>query len=221
MLVDSPSTTKRLRPCLSTTVTSQRHNHPRLTVLLDLDETLIHLHAEERTNKAPSSAETFEVFVDGKYQQVSKRPNLKTFLERASKNFDLILFTASTESYARQVLKEIDSTTQSYFKDCFFRQHCKTVTLGQNNVVFLKDLSILSSELLQRTVLVDNSLMSFVLQPENGIPITSYIGDMEDNALLVLLGFLNYLSESAEEDVRVVLNQVFKLKRLFYVEPIL
>jgi TFIIF-interacting CTD phosphatase-like protein len=41
-------------------------------------------------------------------------------------------------------------------------------------VVFVKDLRIVDGFPMNEIVIVDNSLLSFALQPDNGIPISSY-----------------------------------------------
>ena len=44
-------------------------------------------------------------------------------------------------------------------------------------VVYIKDLRVLEGVDLSRVVIVDNQLLSFALQPDNGIPISSYFLD--------------------------------------------
>jgi CTD small phosphatase-like protein 2 len=47
---------------------------------------------------------------------------------------------------------------------------------------FVKDLSVINRDL-SKVVLVDNSLNSFQLQPNNGIPMKSWFDDPEDAEL--------------------------------------
>jgi TFIIF-interacting CTD phosphatase-like protein len=54
----------------------------------------------------------------------------------------------------------------------------------------VKDLAIFRRDL-ARMVIVDNLPQSFMLQPENGIPISTWVGDYGDTTLMdVLLPFL-------------------------------
>ena len=57
---------------------------------------------------------------------------------------------------------------------------------------------------LSQVCLVDNSPISFVIAPDNGIPIDTWIDDPNDEALLDLLPFLDALRFC--EDVRSVLS---------------
>jgi len=46
--------------------------------------------------------------------------------------------------------------------------------------VYIKDLRVIQGYSLNDIVIVDNSLLSFALQPDNGIPISSYFFDPND-----------------------------------------
>ncbi len=58
-----------------------------------------------------------------------------------------------------------------------YRQH--TLPIGP---AFIKDLSRLGRDL-GRTIIVDNSPENFQLQPENGLPIRTWVGDVNDKEL--------------------------------------
>jgi len=62
-------------------------------------------------------------------------------------------------------------------------------------------------------VIVDNSLLSFALQPDNGIPISAYFWDAADQELRCLA---NYLLEKLVHvpDVRVTNREEFKLQNI-------
>eukprot|EP00898_Chlorokybus_atmophyticus_P005634 jgi/Chlat1/6071/Chrsp4S09090 len=77
----------------------------------------------------------------------------------------------------------------------------------------VKDLSKLGRDL-RRTVLVDNNPFSFLLQPGNGIPCVSFTGDPSDRELEnTLLPLLEQLAE--EKDVRPMLVDRFKMPEWF------
>ena len=59
-------------------------------------------------------------------------------------------------------------------------------------------------------ILVDNSVYSFGFQLQNGIPITPYYDDKNDNELMYLAQYV--LSIEAEEDVREKNASTFQLE---------
>ena len=179
----------------------------KLTVVLDIDETLVHTSRQHQDNKVISPLNSFVIQVFDQTFTVYKRPNLDSFLQKASAKYELISFTAGVEAYSKAVLHEIDPEGK-YFKLCLFRQHCAKISPS----AIVKDLRILN-RCPSRVVLVDNTLGNFILQPENGVPITTFVDDAADNALNVLLEFLNCLE--SVHDVRVPLRATFQLEELF------
>ena len=77
----------------------------------------------------------------------------------------------------------------------------------------MKDLRIVESFPMSEIIIVDNSLLSFALQPDNGIPIASYFYNPDDQELRCLA---NYLvgKIAAEDDVRIVNREEFKLQNI-------
>jgi Dullard-like phosphatase family protein len=182
----------------------------KLTVVLDIDETLIHTELITNQNAgvmSNSQVDSFMLQMYGMSMKVSKRPFLDQFLQECSKKFELIAFTAGAEDYATALLDQIDPN-RTIFRHRLFRQHCTMNRFGTNN--FIKDLRIVNRSL-NKTVLVDNNAHSFLYQLGNGIPIASFFGtDANDKALVALHHFLDALSKV--DDVRDVLHQVFRLE---------
>jgi Dullard-like phosphatase family protein len=176
----------------------------KMTVVLDIDETLI--HTSRRQKIVGDVGQTFQIKVFGEVLTVHKRPNMDQFLNLASTQFELISYTAGHEEYSQAILSHIDPTG-NIFKHRLFRQHCAIVA----EETLIKDLSIIN-RCPTRLVLVDNTIGNFLLQPENGIPVTTFVGG-EDNALSVLWEFL--LGIDLVKDVRVPLRATFKLPELF------
>merc|ERR1712157_84010 len=54
------------------------------------------------------------------------------------------------------------------------------------NLTYVKDLSKLGREL-DQTIILDNSAMSYIFQPDNGIPITTWMENPHDRELLDLI----------------------------------
>lgn len=176
----------------------------RVTLVLDLDETLIHSEAE-----AISDADDRLEFVLGaeKLQiYVRHRPKVREFLRRANQLFEVVLFTASLKEYADCLLKSLDPGRR-LLKHRYYRDSCSEI-----NGVYVKDLSALGRGLKQ-VVIVDNSLPAFGYHLDNGILIQSWYEDKEDRALDQLWDFLEGELATAE-DVRLVLRRVFSLSHL-------
>jgi CTD small phosphatase-like protein 2 len=110
---------------------------------------------------------------------VSLRPYALSFLKRARKYYEIIVFTASDRSYADVILDEIDPD-HALIDHRLYREHCVKLA----NQVYAKDLKITNREMSQ-TILVDNSPISYLYQLDNGVPILPYYGG-EDVELLHL-----------------------------------
>ena len=176
---------------------------PPITLVLDLDETLVHCSIDPISN----ADLTFKVDFNGTLYDVyvRKRPHFLQFLEHVSTRFEVVVFTASQQVYAERLLNILDPT-RKLIKYRLYRDSCLCV---EGN--YLKDLTVLGRDL-SKVVLVDNSPHAFGYQVDNGIPIESWFDSDTDQELLKLIPFLERLH--GVQDVRSVLRKQFQLQRL-------
>jgi TFIIF-interacting CTD phosphatase-like protein len=78
---------------------------------------------------------------------------------------------------------------------------------------FIKDLDIILDREKEKMIIVDNSIVSFAFDLDNGVPINSYMGmEEDDRELLFLYSFLEEIAEV--KDVRENIAASFRLSEL-------
>jgi TFIIF-interacting CTD phosphatase-like protein len=85
---------------------AKHHTAPRHTLVLDLDETLVHCSLDA----CEDGVQQFALVFEGVSHQVNmrRRPGVEQFLSRVAELFELVIFTASQRIYAEKVLDLID-----------------------------------------------------------------------------------------------------------------
>ncbi|KAJ2904233.1 dullard-like phosphatase domain-containing protein [Zalerion maritima] len=161
------------------------------TLVLDLDETLIH-----SMSKGGAGGQTTVSPQHPILYFVHKRPHCDEFLRRIHKWYNLVIFTASVQEYADPVIDWLESE-KKYFNKRYYRQHC-TFRHG----AFIKDLSSVEPDL-SKVMILDNSPLSYMFHQDNAIPIQGWINDPTDNDLQHLIPFLEGLQYVS--DVRALL----------------
>ncbi|KAJ3245135.1 Nuclear envelope morphology protein 1 [Chytriomyces hyalinus] len=174
----------------------QQKELPKKTLVLDLDETLVH----STSMGSRHHDHIIEVLVDKHVclYYVYKRPGVDLFLKKVSEWYKVVIFTASMPEYADPVIDWLDKDRKLISRR-YFRQSCTPHENGH----FTKDLSIVEPDL-SSVVLLDNSPVSFAVNPENAIPIETWTHDLNDEALFELLPFLDALRFA--DDVRSILG---------------
>lgn len=165
---------------------SQLYSFEKKTLILDLDETLVKV----------TNGDIYDVELPGSpCLFLLLRPYLRELLEYASKVFHLILFTASTKTYADRILQFIDPLN-SCFKERYYRDDCIKTSRG-----FVKDMTLINIKDWEKVIMVDDQSLSFENQPLNGLKILPWDGNCKDFELKNLINFLRTVERS--EDVRV------------------
>ncbi|XVE88322.1 hypothetical protein DITRI_Ditri19aG0060500 [Diplodiscus trichospermus] len=133
--------------------TEARRRNP-ITLVLDLDETLVHSTLEH----CDDTDFTFTVFFNMKEHTVyvKQRPYLQTFLEKVAEMFEIVIFTASQSIYAEELLDILDPdrkliSRRVYRESCIFSDGSYT-----------KDLTVLGVDL-AKVAIIDNSPQVFYL----------------------------------------------------------
>ena len=171
------------------------------TLVLDLDETLIHRQPPGVTCETVLTVEAPQ----GSYLiGLNLRPYLSQVLAELEKSWELIVFTAAQKSYADTIIDYLDPSKR-LISHRLYREHCLYV-----NSKPIKDLSILSHRNLANTVIVDNSIHSFAYHLNNGVPIPAWRGSLKDRELLKLNRYLKKLVSC--EDVREEIRKTFDLE---------
>lgn len=156
------------------------------TLVLDLDETLVHYSDENGEGK------------------VYFRPHLDYFLKEMTKHFELMIFTAAQQDYADTVIDIIDPS-RHYFSRRFYRQDTQLI----DNEIMVKDLDRTGKDL-SKVLIIDNIPENYKKQPDNGIFISSWYGEENDTGLLSLIPVLKELVRTQAEDVREFLKNCKK-----------
>lgn len=165
------------------------------TLVLDLDETLV--HSSFKPPQDPSLV--LNVEIDGRSLSVFVlvRPGVAEFLTEMAKHYELIIYTASLSKYADPLMDILD--TNKVCSDRLFREHC---TFYEEKY-YVKDLSELNRPMTD-VIIIDNSPIAYLFQPENALPILSWYEELNDTKLFDYIPFLIQMSKV--DDVRPVLT---------------
>ncbi|WIA08413.1 hypothetical protein OEZ85_007851 [Tetradesmus obliquus] len=188
------------------------HHAGRLTVLLDLDGTLVSSFTPRRAPRLPPAMKSHLVGVGSSLNPggvfVVERPGLTEFLAQLAGMSEVVVFTAGLEEYAAPIIDAIDPDNK-FIAGRLYRPACTRTAHHQ----CIKDLHLLGRPL-SRTVLVDDTPLAFLHQPANGVPVLGFRGDPDDRLLMeAVLPLLQTLAGAP--DVRTVLERRFDMMNWF------
>ena len=112
------------RPVLPSTIARGK----RYTLVLDMDETLIHFEVKTKTFR--------------------QRPGVQNFLRDMEKYFEIVIFTAGLKEYADWILDQLDKSKTISHR--LYRDDTR-----EKNGVYLKDLQKLGRNL-EKVIIIDN-----------------------------------------------------------------
>ena len=170
----------------------KKTNQSDYTLVLDLDETLIHC-------------------LDQQEIMPLIRPGTEKFLEEMSKYYEIVIFTASVKDYADTILNQLDPE-KKFISYRLYREH--TTVLKRT---YLKDISKLGRDL-SKIIIIDNASDNFRLQTDNGIFINTWIDDQTDTILFDLIPILKDIVVKKVPDVRKALRKIRDTMIRFYVK---
>lgn len=130
------------------------------TLVLDLDETLVHSQYKAMLDAdIVLSVDISSVPGMPMNQKIysRKRPFCDEFLKKLAPHFEIVMFTASMERYAKPIFRKLDPHKE-LIDHCLYRAHCEHV----DRQYFVKDLAKLGRDLSQ-VIIIDNSPYAYML----------------------------------------------------------
>ena len=167
----------------------------QILLVLDLDETLVHATSPPLDRACDFETAHYYLYV---------RPGLSEFLEGVREDFEVAVWTSSSEDYAQRVIQEAlpDGYPLSFVwcrERCTLRWNPETQErYWHKNVQKLKR----RGYDLRRVLCVDDSPEKYERSYGNYIRVPEYCGDLEDDILPRLFTYLSVLRNVA--DVRRV-----------------
>jgi len=178
-------------------------------LVLDLDETLIHssfVPIQQPDYIIPFSTSDGQKGI----AYVKKRPGVDQFMKRVGELFECVIFTASLKLYAKPLLDIFDR--YNVIEHRLYRHHCSF-----DGFTYKKDLTKLGRDVSQ-TLLLDNSPISYELQPQNGMPCASWYDSKTDYSLIKdVLPWLEKIAEA--KDVYEPLREYKRKVKIIEPEP--
>eukprot|EP01080_Neovahlkampfia_damariscottae_P009616 gene9616-1820_t len=180
----------------------------KITLVLDLDQTLIFSSRIEIKDIKIVCIKTIKQFKENKkiykisvpYREgnenyyVIKRPHSDDFLKNVSKWFNVVIFTASSESYANKVLNLFDDIT---YDGKLFRQHCDENHFD-GKIKLQKDLDKLGRKISRVLLIEDSKEVIYSKHLKNVIYVSSWKGNQDDVELLNLKNQLCKMKDDEE-----------------------
>ena len=184
----------------------------KLTVVVDLDETLCHVFYPDEAagfQYQPDIKEDVILKYKRTYLYVYKRPDLDRFLKFLDENYEPILWSSGVKDYVDIVADFIDPNR--IFRHRLYQEHCDYERpYGYPQYEFVKDIKKLRQDT-SRVVLIDNNWRGMLKGPDNYLNIPKYEAWFQDDSLVKDVS-LNLKEIEKLEDVRPFLRARFMYK---------
>lgn len=182
----------------------------RLLVILDLDETLVHV-PEHRLARAPDFVASGLVPHAWEHP-VYVRPHLEEFLSGLRERYAVAIWTAAGSSYAEAIVSRVIP----WWKELAFlwsAEHCTRhfdhETRDHTTIKKLRKVASQGYDL-SRVVMVDDSPEKHLRNYGNLVPVSAFCGDLADAELPPLLEYVHALD--AEPNVRAVEKRHWRMR---------
>lgn len=163
-------------------------NSERKLLILDLDETLIYATEEKLERECD--------FTVGQYS-VYKRPYLKEFIEFCFENFDVAVWTSSTQNYAVEIVEELFPSLD-LLKFFYTRLRC-TIRYDEElqETYFEKMMSKIRRRKfdLTKVIVIDDSPEKWRNSYGNLVRVKPFYGETNDDELKYLIVYLEKLKK--------------------------
>ena len=140
---------------------------------------------------------------------INIRPHWKESLDKIKEKYNIVIFTASHQSYSDAVLNYLDPE-DIYFHYRLYRDSCALYKTNDINF-YVKDLDIFKDYYnLKDIIIIDNSILSFAYHINNGIPVVPFYDSKQDSELPLLCFYL--LLIASYKDLRDANKEHIKLE---------
>lgn len=141
---------------------------------------------------------------------INIRPNWEEAIKWISKLYNIVVYTASHQSYADSVLNFIDPN-KTYFYNRFYRNNCIDLVYNDSHI-YVKDISIFENYFQLKDIsIIDNSVLAFAFDLDNGIPILPYYDAEQDIELLFCAYYLESIADC--DDLRIQHRKYLKMEQ--------
>ena len=158
----------------------ENKNKKKFSLVISLDETLIHFKEDE---------------IDNNKGVIQLRPGIVEFFDSIKPYYEIIVFSSGNKKYNDLIINSVDEINR-YIDYSLWRDHCLVISND-----FVKDISRIGRPI-NRIIIVDNIPQNYRLHKENGINIKSFYGDNPNDKILLSLSKILIQIGLNEEDAR-------------------